>query len=132
MGLFQIYIKLSLHLLLIKWLTNFALIINGFSIFTPPINPWILNKSIFSALTSLKTFFKTPLPPSVPKFCRNAWNKIEKYSNIIINTTLNNDKIYLDTQLQQILDGNTMLDPNFENRQIRDTQSRQYLSVFSN
>ena len=58
--------------------------------------------------------------------------KIEKYSNIIINTTLNNDKIYLDTQLQQILDGTPMLDPNFENRQIRDTQSRQYLSVFSN
>lgn len=72
---FPNYIKISLHLF--KWLTNSAPIINGFSISTTPIHPWILNKSIFSALTSLKTFFKTPLPPSTnrlaPKFLPNAW-----------------------------------------------------------
>jgi CDGSH-type Zn-finger protein len=31
--------------------------------------------------------------------------KIEKYSNLAIIPTNNNDKIHLDTQLQQILDG---------------------------
>ena len=59
-------------------------------------------------------------------------SKIENIFKTYNHTTINNDKIHFDTQLQQILDGNPMLDPNFENRQIRDTQSRQYLSVFSN
>jgi len=51
---------------------------------------------------------------------------------IIFPIIVNNDKIHLGSPLQQIPHGNSMLDPHFINRQNRDPQSIQCLSMFQN